>query len=156
MIRVLALFITFLIFQSANTVVTESIDEERMLIEREVEKYAEEYDIPAELILAMVETESTFNPEATSTSGCIGLMQIDPRWHEDRMDKYAVEDLYDISDNLRIGCDYMAELLDKYDVKTALMVYNEGWNGAARSKQGITSGYAKKIMARAEQIRKGR
>lgn len=48
---------------------------------RTVERAAERHGLPAELLLAIVETESSFNPNARSRYGALGLMQVVPRFH---------------------------------------------------------------------------
>ena len=48
---------------------------------RIAERVAERHDLPAELLLAIMETESSFNPLARSSYGALGLMQVVPRFH---------------------------------------------------------------------------
>ena len=43
-----------------------------------VEKYAAMYDVPEELLFAVIRTESSFKPEAVSSAGALGLTQITP------------------------------------------------------------------------------
>ena len=47
----------------------------------------EKYGICPELIQAIVEKESNYNENAVSSHGAIGLMQVIPRWNQDRMDR---------------------------------------------------------------------
>lgn len=49
-------------------------------------KYGEEYGICPELLMAMIEKESSGRPDVES-GGCKGLMQISDRWHKDRMER---------------------------------------------------------------------
>ena len=56
-------------------------------------KYGEEYGICPELLMAMIEKESSGRPDVES-GGCKGLMQISGRWHKDRMERLGVTDIY--------------------------------------------------------------
>jgi len=48
---------------------------------RATERVAERHGLPAELLLAIMETESSFDPSARSRYGALGLMQVVPRFH---------------------------------------------------------------------------
>ena len=112
---------------------------------------AEMYDLSPELIVAMIEKESSGKRKAVSSANCIGLMQISPKWQKDRMEKLGVTDLTDAYSNILVGCDLVAELFDKYgDVYAVLMAYNEGeYSGAIeRAENGEYSAYATKIVER--------
>ena len=64
-------------------------------------------------------------------------------------------DLKDAYSNILVGCDIVAELYEKHeDTYAVLMAYNEGEDGGAikRAKEGRYSEYAKKIVARAEEL----
>ena len=43
-----------------------------------VEQYATAYDVPVNLVYAVIRTESGFDPEAVSSAGAVGLMQMMP------------------------------------------------------------------------------
>ena len=65
-----------------------------------VEKYAKQYDVPVNLVYAVIRTESDFKSDAVSSAGAIGLMQMMPatfRWLTDDMLGECLEDemLYD-------------------------------------------------------------
>ena len=86
-------------------------------------KYGEEYGICPEMLMAMIEKESSGRPDVES-GGCKGLMQISDRWHKDRMERLGVKDIYSIDGNIHVGADYLSELFEKYcDVGIVLMVY---------------------------------
>ena len=53
-------------------------------------KYGEEYGICPEMLMAMIEKESSGRPDVES-GGCKGLMQISDRWHKDRMGENRAE-----------------------------------------------------------------
>lgn len=115
----------------------------------------ESYDLDPYLIAAQCECESSGNPNDVSSANAIGLMQIIRKYHRERMEALGVDDLYDPYSNLLVGIDFMSELLSKYDTKTALMCYNEGEFGGARSRaaEGNYSSYSKKVVKRASALR---
>ena len=110
-----------------------------------------EYSISPELIMAIVEKESSGIATVSSPNGtCKGLMQIYDRYHQSRMSNLNVTDIYDPEGNIRVGVDYLYELIISYgDVATALMVYN----GDSRAlEDGYISNYANKILNRANEL----
>lgn len=112
-------------------------------------KYGEEYGICPELLMAMVEKESSGRPDAEN-GGCKGLMQISDRWHTDRMKRLGVTDIYDVDGNIHVGVDYLAELFEKYeDVGIVLMVYHGEKNAAQKEE---LSEYADWILTRSAEL----
>lgn len=84
----------------------------------------EQYSICPELIQAMCFKESGFDPRAEN-DGCIGIMQVNPLWHKDRMERLGVTDLYDTRQNMMTGVDYLHELSEEHeDISIVLMTYN--------------------------------
>lgn len=116
-------------------------------------KYGEEYDICPELLMAMIEVESSGNPTAENC-GCVGLMQISKKWHEDRMDRLGVTDLYDEDSNIHVGADYLAELIDEHgdEMSYILDLYNGNRNAESNLANGKVSKYANKILTRSAQL----
>ncbi len=98
--------------------------QERINILKLVHTEATRADLPPELILAVIETESNFDHYAISVAGAIGLMQIMPFWLEEigRPD----DNLLHIDTNLRYGCTILKFYLDKEkgDLRRALGRYN--------------------------------
>ena len=98
--------------------------QERINILKLVHMEATRADLPPELILAVIETESNFDHYAISVAGAIGLMQIMPFWLEEigRPD----DNLLHIDTNLRYGCTILKFYLDKEkgDLRRALGRYN--------------------------------
>ena len=97
-----------------------------------VERYAKQYDVPENLIYAVIRTESDFQADAVSAVGAVGLMQMMPstfRWLSDDMLGEYLEDgmLYDAETNVRYGVYYLRRLYDRYgDWLTACAAYNAG------------------------------
>lgn len=89
----------------------------------------EEAGITYELALAVIRQETEFRNVIGDNGDSIGYMQIQPRWHEERMERLGVTDLTDPYSNFRVGCDFLAELLSKYTLEEALTAYNSGKPG---------------------------
>ncbi len=94
---------------------------------------AEEFDLDPLLVAALVHRESGFRPEARSSAGARGLMQLMPATAEEvagklELDGYTEAMLEDPRQNLRLGCAYLRELLDRFDgdERAALAAYNAG------------------------------
>jgi soluble lytic murein transglycosylase-like protein len=114
----------------------------------------EEYGVEPALIFAVIEKESTFNVGSIGDGGnSLGLMQIQPRWNQDRMARLNCWDLMDPYQNIRVGVDLIAELFaEGYSVEGVLMAYNGGRAYANyRLERGIVSEYAKMVMEFREQ-----
>ena len=124
-------------------------------ISEEYQQYCVEignmYGICPELLMAMIESESSGNPNAQNGS-CKGLLQVSEKWHADRMKKLGVANICDPYGNILVATDYISELAEKYeDVGMVLMVYN----GDSMAKDYLNgtanlSKYAEKILARSE------
>lgn len=88
------------------------------------EVYGAEYNICPELLMAMIEKESSGQQYAKNGS-CKGLLQVSDKWHRKRMDECGVDDIYDKEDNILIACEYLSELFEKYeDVGVVLSIYH--------------------------------
>ena len=120
----------------------------------------EEMNIDPELVLAMIEQESQWDAAAVGDNGrSFGLMQVQERWHKDRMNKLGCDDLLNPYENVVVGIDILAEKLAKYDTTgEALTAYNAGDYGAYVhyfSKGIYANDYAKKVLAMAEELKAG-
>lgn len=121
-------------------------------LEEYIEAICEPRHICPELIQAIIERESRWNPEAVN-GDCIGLMQISERWHRERMERLGVTDLFDPYDNILVGVDYMAELFEKYeDPGMALMVFNGDSRAKDLQATGNLSEYAEWILTRSAEL----
>lgn len=88
-----------------------------------------ETGVDYELALAVVRKETGYRNLIGDGGESFGYMQVQPRWHCDRMERLGVTDLMDPLSNFRVGCDYLAELLEKYELEAALTCYNTGSPG---------------------------
>ncbi|MEJ2308142.1 MAG: lytic transglycosylase domain-containing protein [Gammaproteobacteria bacterium] len=89
-----------------------------------VNKKAIKYNILPELIHAVIEAESAYDPKSVSTAGAVGLMQLMPGTAK----RFGVNDRTDPDQNVDAGANYLRTLLDLFDndVKLALASYNAG------------------------------
>jgi soluble lytic murein transglycosylase-like protein len=80
--------------------------------------------VRTDLVRAVVQVESGFNPYARSRRGALGLMQLMPATAR----QFGVGDPFDAADNIRAGVAYLRQLLDRYhdDEQLALAAYNAG------------------------------
>jgi soluble lytic murein transglycosylase-like protein len=113
-----------------------------------IAEYAGKSDVRSDLVRAVVQVESAFNPYARSPKGALGLMQLMPA----TMQRFGVRNPFDPADNVRAGVAYLRELLDRYDddEQLALAAYNAGPGAVDRHGQTIppyreTRNYVSKI-----------
>ena len=119
-----------------------------------------DYEIPVELVLAVIEVESNYNADAVSVAGAKGLMQVIPEHHEPRIKELKCTDLFNPQQNVTVGMDFLSELFNTYggDVHKALTVYNHGEKGANEkffSKGIYQTEYSRKVLETAEKIKEG-
>ena len=162
------------IIETANA---ETVKTDKVAAEPTTEQVIELYDVPLEeqlqhyimdlcekvniapaLVMAIIERESKFDPLAEGDNGnSLGLMQIQPKWHQWRADELGCLDWYNPYDNVTVGIDILADLFAKHgdDVYMVLMAYNGGNSYAYRmADKGKISDYAIEVDARAEELEK--
>jgi soluble lytic murein transglycosylase len=106
--------------------------------------HAHNYRLDPALLAAVIYQESKFRPDATSSSGAVGLMQLLPSTaHGIALhtggSKFQTSDLLNPELNVRYGAWYLRHLLDKYgDERTALAAYNAGQENVDRWKAAGT------------------
>jgi hypothetical protein len=93
-------------------------------IQNAVKKSGEKYGLSEDLIRAVIQVESGFNPKSVSRAGAMGLMQLMPKTALE----LGVEKPFDIAENIDGGSRYLKLMLDRYegDLDKALAAYNAG------------------------------
>jgi soluble lytic murein transglycosylase-like protein len=86
--------------------------------------YASAFGVSVELVDAVIEVESDWNPYAVSSKGAAGLMQLMPATAL----RFGVRDRFGVEDNIRGGVAYLAWLIHVFrgDVRLVLAAYNAG------------------------------
>lgn len=89
-----------------------------------VEKAAREHQVDRALLSAVITVESGFDPNAVSSKGAVGLMQLMPATAR----RYGITNLYDPAQNIQGGAKYLRYLMRKFnnDLSLTLAAYNAG------------------------------
>jgi len=92
--------------------------------EASISEHARRQGVAADLVRAVIQVESAFNPTAVSNKGAMGLMQLMPTTAQE----LGVNNPFDPDQNIRGGVTYLKQLLNRYDqkVELALAAYNAG------------------------------
>ncbi len=129
-----------------KTVLPNKIDPDTLKIL--VHKASKSQNISPALTMAVIRTESNFNPRAVSVAGAQGLMQLMPPTSED----LKVGDPFDPEENVHGGTRYLRYLLDRFDqnLTLALAAYHAG-PGTVSRYGGVppieqTKRYIKKVL----------
>ena len=152
--KMLAIALAASLALSQQVMANEEIEPTHISVEAQVScyEYGEMYDICPELLMAMIEAESSGNPKAEN-GDCKGLMQISERWHTGRMEEIGADDIWSETDNIHIGANYLHELFNRYeDVALVLMVYNGESDAIEKAENGYISDYARKILDRSAEL----
>ena len=83
-------------------------------ISKAILMYSKKFQFPPELIIAIIERESSFNPVAISKSGCVGLMQINRKFHKEKLKKLNIkgDEIFYVNNNIHTGCMILREYFD--------------------------------------------
>jgi soluble lytic murein transglycosylase-like protein len=130
---------TFALATTGNLRVTRQVINRRAAVYDDlIEQHSTAQGVRPELVRAVIQAESAFNPNARSVKGAMGLMQLMPATAAE----YGVADPYDPRDNIRAGVAYLRSLLTRYEDKEelALAAYNAG-PGAVEKYGGAVPPY---------------
>lgn len=111
------------------------------------------YNLDFPFVMAVIDQESKFNPNAVSKTNDFGLMQINKCNHQWMQEDLGVTNMLDPYQNINAGAYILKNLFDKHqDPSKVLMAYNMGERGASRLwGRGITqSKYSKEVMEKAK------
>lgn len=118
------------------------------IIEKAIDDASKRFHVPKKLLYGIIEAESSFNPNAISKAGAIGIMQLMPQTALE----LGIKNIFDIRQNIMGGAKYISKLLKEFkDYKKALAAYNAGpgnverYNGVPPFKE--TQNYVKKVLA---------
>jgi len=115
----------------------------------------EEKGIAPSIVVSIIAQESNYDSQVIGDDGYSkGLMQVQQKWHEERMDRLGCTDLLDPFQNVTVAVDYLAELKDRnQDLYFVLMAYN---GGASYANEMIASekysDYALEVTKRAVEL----
>ena len=92
-----------------------------------VDRFSSDLGLPPALVHSVIAAESAYDPQAVSSKGAVGLMQLMPETARE----LKVADRRDPSENVRGGTAYLKQLLDRYagfsdSLLRALAAYNAG------------------------------
>jgi len=119
----------------------------------------EEYKVDYEMVLALMNKESSYRAKLISQTNDYGIMQINVVNHKRLREELGVTDFLDEKQSILCGVHLLGELSEKYsDPHRVLMAYNFGEAGARRyvAKGNLSSRYSRAVMAcRAELLKTG-
>ncbi|MCK5718934.1 MAG: lytic transglycosylase domain-containing protein [Thiomargarita sp.] len=106
-----------------------------------IKKAANLHKVPVALIQSVIEVESSYDSNAVSSVGAIGLMQLMPKtatW-------MGIKDSYDPADNINGGTKYLRYLLDMHNqnIRLALASYNVGPTAIKKKYNNTVPNFAK-------------
>ena len=109
---------------------------------------AKKYGVDPKLVSAVAEAESNYRPDAVSSTGAVGVMQLMP----DTAAALGVANVYDAQQNIDGGAKYLKEMLNDFggDVRKAVAAYNAGPQ-AVKNYNGVppyaeTQNYVNKVL----------
>lgn len=118
-------------------------------VESAIQAAAQRHNVDPNLVRAVIQVESNFNPQAVSNKGALGLMQLMPKTAK----SLKVNNAFDPQQNVDAGVRHLKTLLDNFggDIELTLAAYNAG-ETAVQHHKGVppyaeTRDYVKKITA---------
>jgi soluble lytic murein transglycosylase-like protein len=144
--------------ESADTETTPAQEESDAQggIDAYIKQVAAQHGVSADLVAAVIEAESEFNPRAVSRKGAQGLMQLMPKTAA----TLGVDDPFDPRENIEAGVKHLRALMDRFgsdNLPLVLAAYNAG-EVAVIKHRGVppyreTRAYVQRIMKKLD--RKG-
>jgi len=120
--------------------------------------YAAKYQVPPDLVMAIIDEESGWNPDAISGKGAVGLMQLMP----ETAVRFGVRNRFRPEENIRGGVAYLAWLKDEFggDLRLVIAAYYvgespiilRGLNYSSPDVQGYVKRVVRRYHARISQV----
>lgn len=139
---------TFEVPKARGVRVTRPPDKRSAQFDAYIDDHATTHGVDPDLVRAVIQVESAFNPHALSPKGAMGLMQLMPATAVE----LGVGNPFDPDENIGGGVRYLKRLLSRYDdkVELALAAYNAGPGAVDRYGQKVppyreTRDYVQKI-----------
>jgi hypothetical protein len=116
-------------------------------IDHLVRQTADKHQVDPQLVHAIIRVESEYDPNAVSSKGAMGLMQLIPATAQ----RFGVENPFDPRQNIEGGVNYLKYLLNLFrgDLGLSLAAYNAGENSVLRSGRipafSETRNYVRKV-----------
>ncbi len=114
-----------------------------------IQRASQKHDVDADLVKAVIQNESAYDPSAVSSAGAMGLMQLMPATAA----SLGVEDPMDPEQNIEGGVKLLRELLNQFsgNLTNTLAAYNAG-PGAVQQYGGIppyqeTQTYVNRVLS---------
>ena len=132
----------------------QGLGSQRRRIKAAIAKAAAKFELPVNLIEAVVKAESAYQVNAQSAAGAQGLMQLMPATARE----LGVDDPFDIDQNIDGGARYLSRMLERFegDIKKALSAYNAGPGTvdryAGRVPYPETRAHVKRVLAYSHQL----
>jgi soluble lytic murein transglycosylase-like protein len=100
-----------------------------------ISEHSRKNGVRTDLVRAVMQVESAFNPYARSPKGAMGLMQLMP----DTAKQFGVKNAFNPAENVRAGVAYLRGLLDRYqdNEELALAAYNAGPGAVDKYRQTV-------------------
>ena len=111
------------------------------------------YNIDPFLLAALIKVESGFNRFAISQSGAIGLTQVVPKWHKDKIINLAKTtngsfNIFDVNHNIELGSQIYREYRNKHKTDTSALLH---YNGSISLNSPV---YAKNVLHEVDNIKR--
>ena len=115
---------TYAVTGTSGEIRTTRVGKRTTVYDSIIDEHASQRGVRSDLVRAVIQAESAFNPMARSVKGAMGLMQLMPATAV----AYGVTNAYDPAENIRAGVAYLRGLLDRYsqNEELALAAYNAG------------------------------
>ena len=110
----------------------------RGIISESVKRYSEQYNLDPALVISVMAQESDFRYLSKSSKECVGLMQINPAVHKEKLKGMSEPEWYHIDKNIKIGCWILSDYIrSSRNIRQALLKYSGGLPGYDRNVLAI-------------------